>query len=50
MLAYNTAQRNELIPCEQGITSFGGALRRPSLETPPFCEETGAKSTEIGLR
>ena len=37
----HAAQRNELILCEQWITSFGGALKRPSLQYPPFAMKRG---------
>ena len=49
MQAYDTRKKNELILCEQWITSFGGALRRPSLRYPPFCDEKRKKSTKLGL-
>ena len=40
----NTAQGNELILCEQRITSFGGALRRPDIKFPPFAGKRERKS------
>ena len=49
MHAYDTSQKNELILCEQWITSFGGALRRPSLQYPPFCDEKRKEYTKLGL-